>query len=432
MQIKELKLSQIVVTGLNPRKNFNEEKHKEMVESIKQSGLLNALIVRPFKNGINQFELICGERRLRALQELKMPYVQADVRENVSDQEAREIQLIENIQRADLSPVEEARAIDALLKSFKCTQEVVSQKIGKSQSYVAARLSLMDLREDFLKLLEEGKIHPGHIKSILILKGCNSLLDRLSKKLKEYFKTAELLTVKEFDMMVNNMLSRHMKPLFRPEYGERPEFDLKECEKCQFNKVVDLAYEKGKKRCLKPECWEEKQLAVHRAEAERVREKVKSGKIVKEEDLPKDVQTFDRCGFDKKTCAKCDKRKVGMVKDYDGKNVSKEICLDKECFERKEKAAEEAKEKAEVEAFKKKIEKNKAKAAAGKTDRAFMITILIGILHQTYGEAREGAIVAYGLKKEVFETKKKALEYFTRNTKVNVDEILRFLTYWEN
>jgi len=432
MQIKELKLSQIVVTGLNPRKNFNEEKHKELVESIKKSGLLNALIVRPFKTGINQFELICGERRLRALQELKTPYVQADVRESVSDQEAMEIQLVENIQRADLSPVEEGRAFKALMAACKCIQEAVAQKIGKSQAYIAARLSLLDLRADFLKLLEEGKLQPGHIKSILIIKGCDSLLDKVFKQLKEYFKTAESITVKEFDAMVDRILSRNAKPLFKLGYGEHPEFDLKACEKCPSSKVVDLTYDKGKKLCLKPECWAEKQSTVHRAEAERGREKVKSGKVVKEEDLPKDTKTFDLCGFNKKTCAKCDKRKVGMVKDYSGKSVSKEICLDKECFERKEKEARDVKEKAEVEEFKKKVEKYKAKAAAGKTDRSFIVMILADTMNQTYGDAREGAIVAYGLKKEIFETKKKALEYFTRNTKVNVDEILRFITYWDN
>jgi chloramphenicol O-acetyltransferase len=150
--------------------------------------------------------------------------------------------------------------------------------------------------------------------------------------------------------------------------------------------------------------------------------------VVNHSDLPRDTQTFDCCRFDKKTCAKCEKRKVALVKDWDNKTIKKEICLDKECYATKEKASEEVNKKATEEQFKKKVAKIKEKAAKGKIDRAMMIAILLNNLPWNIFEA---LAMAYDLKRDLLQNHKKATEYFTRNTKVNVEEILRFVTYWK-
>ncbi|MEI8350063.1 MAG: ParB/RepB/Spo0J family partition protein [Candidatus Omnitrophota bacterium] len=426
----DIKLSQISLSGTNPRKRFNAEMFKELVDSVRKHGIIEPLIVRERKNIPNRFELVSGERRLKAAQELKFDVVPA-IKKELNDVEVLEIQLIENIQRQDLSPVEEGRAFKALMAASKCTQEDVAQKIGKSQGYVAARVSLLDLPEDFLKLLEEDKLQAGHIKFMMNFKASPKILDNLKKRLKDHWKNADTITVREFQDLCLDVTSRQTKPLYKESYGGDmwPVFDLKVCEKCEHNKTVDLKWDKNKKRCFNPECWSQKQTTFKRAEAERVREKVKSGKVVKEADLPKNLQTLENCRFDKKTCAKCENRKIGIVKDWNNKSVKKEICLDKECYARKEKEALEAAENAKQEAFKKQVEKCKEKAAKGAMDREFVIELLVSKMGW---DNHEAVTLAYGIKREILNNHKKAMEYFTRNTKVNVEEILRFVTYWKD
>ncbi len=430
--MKDVKLSQVVLTGTNPRKHFDEERSKELIESIRKHGIMVPLIVREKKGALNQFELISGERRFKAAQALKLAAVPAIIKD-LNDEQVLETQLIENLQRNDLTPLEEASGFKALMDKCKCTQEDIAKKIGKTQGYIAARISLLDLRQDFQKLLDEDKLLPGHIKFMANFKGSNKILDNLLKRMKDLWKHSEMITVREFETLCIDVTRRQTKQLYKSTYAgdDNPLFDLKACEKCQWNKTANIGYEGIKKRCFNPECFNEKQSTIRRAEAERIRAKVKSGKMVKEEDLPQDTQTFDHCKFDKKSCAKC-ARSVGMVKDYQGKKVKKEICLDKECYKRKEKEAHDAAQKAEQEAFKKQVAKCKERAAKGKTDRAFMILLVVEVLNNTYGSAREAAMAAYGFKDEAFRGSKKTLEYFTRNTKVNVDEVLRFLTYWKD
>jgi len=426
----EVKLSQITIGTTNPRKRFGGDEFKELVESVKKHGILQQLILRNRKGMPNRFELVSGERRFRAAQELKLDVVPAEIKD-LSDVEVLELQLVENIQRQDLTPVEEGRAFKSLMEASKCTQEDVGKKIGKSQGYVAARMSLLDLRDDFLKLLEEGKLTAGHVKFMMNFKESQKILDNLKNRLRDFWKHSDVITVREFQDLCLDVATRQTKQLYKETYGGdwNPLFNLDVCAKCDHNKTVDLKYEKNKKRCFNPECWSTKQNVIKKAEAERIREKVKTGKVVKARDLPKDVQTFDCCGFDKKTCAKCENRKVASVKDYDGKPERKEICLDKTCYAQKEKDAEEAKKQAEQVAFKKKIENYKAKAAKGKVDRDFIITLL---LRNLSWNIYEPLALAYGIKRDLLDNRKKLKEYFTRNTKVNVDEILRFVTYWND
>lgn len=426
---QEVKLSQVIISSTNPRKHMNPEKFAELVENVRKHGIIEPIVIR--KNGkADQFELVVGERRFRAAQEAKLVTIPASIRE-LTDEDALELQIIENLHREDLTPLEEAHGFHALIEKCKLKQEDLAKKITKSQGYIALRLALLDLREDFQKLLEEGKLAPGHMKFIMNFKGSKKIQDNMISRLKDHWKNSDSITVREFQDLALDVTQRQSKPLYKSQYGgnDDPGFDLKACEKCQHNKTVDLKYDKNKKRCFNPECWGEKQTTVRRAEAERIREKVKSGKLVNQADLPKDVQNFDQCGFDKKTCAKCDKRKVGLVKDYSGDKVKKEICLDKECFGRKRTAAKEAGEKARAEAHTKAIAKCKEKAAKTILDRNFFILLLVEKLDWN---KREVFCEAYGIKKDKIDSDKKATEYFTGNTKLNVEEMLCFLTYWKD
>lgn len=425
---QEAKVSQIVLSSTNPRRRMDPEKFAELVENIRKNGVIEPIVVR--KNGkADQFELVIGERRLRAAQEIKLVTIPAIVRE-LSDEEALELQIMENLHREDLTPLEEARGFQALIEKCKIKQADLANKINKSQGYIALRLALLDLREDFQKLLEESKLTPGHVKFMMNFTESKKIQDNLLSRLKDKYKNSDSVTVREFQDLCMDVTRRQTKQLYKSQYSsDNPLFDLKGCEKCTHNKTINVGWEGTKKRCFNPECWIEKQTTIQRAEAERIRTKVKTGKVVKEEDLPKDVQKFNPCRFDKKSCAKCENRKVGLVADYQGKKVKQEICLDKTCYQQKEKAAQEANEKAKQEAFKKEVAKCKDKAARGKTDRNFFIILLIDKLD--YG-VQEAFCEAYGIKRDVLNSHKGRLDYFTRNMKLDIEEMLRFATYWKD
>ena len=147
-----------------PRRRFREEALKELVESIREKGLLQPLLVRPKGEG---YELVAGERRYRAALEAGLKEGPVLVRD-LTDREALEIALVENLQREDLSPVEEAWGYRRLL-DMGLTQEEVAQRVGKARSTVANALRLLQLPEEALKALDEGRITPGHARALLML-----------------------------------------------------------------------------------------------------------------------------------------------------------------------------------------------------------------------------------------------------------------------
>lgn len=165
-RIQSLPLDQIVPSPLQPRHEFRSEHLQELVESIRERGIIQPLIVR--KVG-SQYELIAGERRWRASRELHLKEAPVIVRQ-ASDQEVLELALIENLQREDLNPIEEAMAYARLHKDFNMTQEDISRRVGKSRAAVANAMRLLDLHEDIQALLKQGRISVGHAKVLLSLK----------------------------------------------------------------------------------------------------------------------------------------------------------------------------------------------------------------------------------------------------------------------
>ncbi len=160
--VEQLPLDKLSVSVYQPRKRLDPEGIAELARSVAQKGVLQPLLVRPTEDG---FEIVAGERRFRAAQQVGLTTVPVVVK-TLTDRETLEIALIENVQREDLSAVEEARAFQQLLE-FGLSQEEVADAVGKSRSAVANTLRLLRLPDDALTALDEGRISAGHARAIL-------------------------------------------------------------------------------------------------------------------------------------------------------------------------------------------------------------------------------------------------------------------------
>ena len=159
-----------------PRRVFDDEELNALAKSIEQRGVLQPLLLRRPPEDKGKFEIIAGERRWRAAQIAQLHEVPAVIKD-FSDQEALEIGLIENIQRSDLQPLEEADAFQRLIDEHGHTQELVAQAVGKSRSYVANSLRLLSLPERARDYLEAGKITSGHARALLVSREAEKLAD---------------------------------------------------------------------------------------------------------------------------------------------------------------------------------------------------------------------------------------------------------------
>ncbi|NJM29640.1 MAG: ParB/RepB/Spo0J family partition protein [Rhizobiales bacterium] len=160
----------------NPRKSFVESELEDLARSIRDKGLLQPLVVRPRSNG--EFEIVAGERRWRAAQRANQHELPAVVRD-LSDGEALEIALIENIQRSDLNPLEEARAYQQLIDQFTYTQHQLADAVGKSRSHVSNTLRLLHLPPEVRKYIEDGKLTAGHARTLVAAESPNELADEI-------------------------------------------------------------------------------------------------------------------------------------------------------------------------------------------------------------------------------------------------------------
>jgi len=164
--VTEIEISSIRVNEKQPRKFFSEEKLEELAASIKEHGIVQPIVVRPIKDGA--YELVAGERRWRACKKLGHKTIPALVKE-VTEREMAEIALIENIQREDLNPVEEAVAYKTLMEEYGLTQEELSARIGKSRPFIANTVRLLNLPAEVLEMLREGRLSAGHARALLAL-----------------------------------------------------------------------------------------------------------------------------------------------------------------------------------------------------------------------------------------------------------------------
>lgn len=194
--IQTMKITSIEPNKNQPRKHFDKEKIEALSQSIKENGLIQPIIVTKSDN--NMYKIVAGERRWRAAKKAGLKEIPVVIRKYTNEQIA-EIALIENLQREDLNPVEEALGYSSLIEEFKMTQEEISQRIGKSRSAIANSLRLLSLDKEIQQLLIEGKISGGHARAVLSITDEN-LRHELSEKI-----INEALNVRQAEALAKKM-----------------------------------------------------------------------------------------------------------------------------------------------------------------------------------------------------------------------------------
>ena len=207
--VRQVRLSQIEPNRSQPREAFDEEALSELASSIREHGVLQPVLVRPAGK---RYEIIAGERRWRAAKLAKCREIPVIVRE-MDDVEAMQIALIENIQREDLNPVEEAAAYQRLIEEYQLTQEEVATRVGKSRAAVANCIRLLKLDPEVRRMLVDGEITEGHARALLALE-----VPELQRQAAQEI-VARKLTVRETEKLVRRYLEPP-KPIEETAEGE--------------------------------------------------------------------------------------------------------------------------------------------------------------------------------------------------------------------
>jgi ParB family chromosome partitioning protein len=211
----ELPLSTIKPNPYQPRRDLDPVALEELKASIKQAGLLQPVVVRPLA-GNGGYELIAGERRLRAAQSLGWEKIPAVTR-NVDDRTVLTLALIENLQRDDLSPVDEARGYERLIAEFNLTQQDVADAVGRDRSTVANALRLLKLPPPVLELLHEAKLTVGHARALLALEDARTVTNLAREAV------AQALSVREIEDRVRGGRAPERRPRMKRGLPPAPE-----------------------------------------------------------------------------------------------------------------------------------------------------------------------------------------------------------------
>ncbi|GIW47045.1 MAG: chromosome partitioning protein ParB [Deltaproteobacteria bacterium] len=197
-----INISQIKPNSYQPRKDFDEKGIEELAASIQEKGIIQPLIVRRLEE--NNYEIIAGERRWRAAQKAGLAKIPVIVKD-VSDREALELALVENLQRQDLNPIEEATAYEQLIEEFGLTHEEISKRIGKDRSTITNQLRLLKLPEEVKQALISGEITAGHARALLSIQSTSKI-----KEILEIIKR-EKLSVRRTEALINNISKKTEK-----------------------------------------------------------------------------------------------------------------------------------------------------------------------------------------------------------------------------
>ncbi len=176
----EVEITRVEANPFQPRREFGPEEIEELAQSISEKGLLQPVLLRRHQGG---YQLIAGERRFRAFQKLGRTHIPAQVRDQVSDRDMAELALIENIQRVQLGPIEEALAYERLNSEMALTHEEISRKVGKSRAAITNSMRLLKLEPEVRDLLQSGKLTAGHGRALVGLEGKKQIL--LARKIAE-------------------------------------------------------------------------------------------------------------------------------------------------------------------------------------------------------------------------------------------------------
>jgi len=197
----KVSIKDITRNKFQPRKHFNKEGLEELTNSIKEQGIIQPIVVRHNKSAKGKYEIIAGERRWLASQNAglhEVPVVILDL----DDVKSLELAIVENVQRQDLNPIEEARGYQRLIDEFNYNQEKLSQFIGKSRSYIANSLRLLVLPEEVLIMVQQGSLSAGHARSLI---GLNNSID-LAKKIVQ-----KKLSVRQSEILARQFRNKKIK-----------------------------------------------------------------------------------------------------------------------------------------------------------------------------------------------------------------------------
>ena len=201
-EITEISLDEIRPNPYQPRKTFDNKSLKELSESIKENGVFQPIIIRKSVNG---YEIIAGERRFRASKLAKKKTIPAIIRD-FDEAQMMEVAVLENLQREDLTPLEEAQAYEMLQKNLGLTQAEVSKRLGKSRPYIANYLRLLTLPQKTKRLLQRGELSMGQARTLLGLKDKDSIDDLARKVVKNG------ITVRQLESLVAKLNEKEKKP----------------------------------------------------------------------------------------------------------------------------------------------------------------------------------------------------------------------------
>lgn len=202
-EVDTIDINKIEPNSNQPRKNFNEDKIHELAESIKQHGLIEPLIVQKGKKGF--YTIIAGERRWRAARMAGIKEIPVVIRE-YTDREIMEISLIENIQREDLNPIEEAMAYESLINEYSLTQEEVAEKVSKNRSTIANSLRLLKLCDEVRQMIIEDKLTTGHARALIPIEDAALQTEAAN------FIFDNKLSVRDTEIYVKKLLSAPKEP----------------------------------------------------------------------------------------------------------------------------------------------------------------------------------------------------------------------------
>jgi len=201
IETNKISINNLTRNKFQPRKNFSKESLEELANSIRESGVIQPIIVRPSESLEGKFEIIAGERRWLASQNAGLHEVPVVVI-NVNDVKSLEFSIIENVQRQDLDPIEEARGYQRLIDDFNYNHDKLSKFIGKSRSYIANSLRLLSLQEEILLMIEQGNLSAGHARALIGLQ--NSV--ELAKKIIQ-----QKLSVRQAEVLARQFKNKKLK-----------------------------------------------------------------------------------------------------------------------------------------------------------------------------------------------------------------------------
>jgi ParB family transcriptional regulator, chromosome partitioning protein len=249
----QLSISDLVPNKYQPRKIFDEDNLTDLTNSIKERGILQPIIVRKSSDNKSKFEIIAGERRWLAAQKAGLHEIPVVITE-ADDLKSLEFAIVENVQRHDLNPLEEAQGYKRLIDEFSYDQEKVSKFIGKSRSHITNSLRLLSLPEEVIKLIETQKLSAGHAKILVGLENAtyvaNKIVEkklsvrkaesfvRIFKNKKQKFNKTSDANIKDLEMSVSNKIGLNVE--IRHKKNNKGKIILEYKDLDQLNKIIDI------------------------------------------------------------------------------------------------------------------------------------------------------------------------------------------------